>query len=109
MIRDTSLTGKGLDDQSLQFVSYKLASLAPGLSVPVPLESTIVVHLKNNAIVTATPATKDLQVIPSLVNVTSQDTSDVGKRYYFIVGVKIENTVYIGDDGGVQCGMRYRA
>ena len=63
-----------LNDDQLQFKRNSLGLLTPSDSVTVPLESTIVADMTNNATVAATPVTTDLVPIPGLANGTDSTT-----------------------------------
>jgi uncharacterized repeat protein (TIGR01451 family) len=83
--------------------SVSIGTLAPGASKLVPVSKKVEKSLLNNAIVTASPADNRGNVIAELSSVTATDISSIGKLS-FTAGVKIENTVYLGNDNGAKCG-----
>lgn len=102
---DTHLNNITIVNKELIFKDESIKSLAPGESAIVAFPSKIVDSLKNVAVVTANPILSNGKDIPDTPDVTWSDGSAVGKLEYF-PAVKIDNTVYIGDDLGVSCGSK---
>jgi uncharacterized repeat protein (TIGR01451 family) len=101
---NTVLVDAVLDNAELGLQdTVSIGTLAPGASKLVPVPKKIEISLVNNAKVTAFPADKDGNVISNLSPVTATDPSSVGKLS-FVASIKIENTVYLGNDNGAKCG-----
>ena len=59
--------------------------------------------LKNAASFSGNPITTDGRDIPDLDDKSHSDGSEVGQMLRD-ANISIENTVYVGDDGGLSCG-----
>jgi hypothetical protein len=78
-------------------------SLAPGQRTSMTLNGTIVDDLTNSADVVGTPIFVDGRPIPNLSPVRNTDPSSVD-RITLSAKIAVDNTVYIGRDGGRRCG-----
>jgi hypothetical protein len=79
-------------------------TLAPGQKVLVSLPGTITADLDNIAEIVAVPVLADGKLIPNQSEVRASDPSGVTKLN-FKPSIKVENTVYLGRDGGKQVRM----
>ena len=99
---DSFLDDVVIVNKDLAFEEKLAKPLAPGESITVAYPSTITSSLKNTAVVTANPVTKEGSDIPDMKEVTWSDSSSVGELVYF-PSISIDNRVYIGDDNGAAC------
>ena len=84
-------------------------TLAPGASVTVTHEGTIINDLVNNATVTGNPVDASGNDIPGAENPNDSDTSEVDKVLEQKPNINVEKTVYVGHDSGASCPGTERA
>jgi uncharacterized repeat protein (TIGR01451 family) len=89
----------------LSFSSSAIGTLQPSESRIVAFTSKIMSNLTNLATAIGTPTYPNGTKIPEAPDVSSSDDSSVGTLQYS-PAIKIENTVYIGDDLGVSCAFK---
>jgi hypothetical protein len=100
---DTYLDSVVISDGALPFNQTLLTRFAPGAGQLIPLPGKIRANLINTAVVTANPVLQDGTDIAGVADVTNSDSSAVSKLS-FVASIAIDNTVYLGNDGGIQCG-----
>lgn len=100
---ETYLDQLQITNPSLSITDNLTGLLAPGASRTVAYKKLITGPLKNIVTVTANPVLDTGADIPGQNDVTASDDSSVGHLQYN-PQVKIDNTVYLGQDGGVKCG-----
>jgi hypothetical protein len=89
----------------LNFSSSAIGTLQPSESRIVAFTSKIMSNLTNLATATGNPTYPNGTDIPDAPDVSSSDDSSVGTLQYS-PAIKIENTVYVGDDLGVLCASK---
>ncbi len=100
---DTYLDSVTITDPMLDFFDdYSVEQLAPNATFTVPVISTIQGDLKNIVQVSATPVSESGNLIVGVDAVTDSDPSEVAQTVYN-ANITVENTVYIGDNGGDSC------
>lgn len=99
---DTALTNINLSDPLINYEEIKDAVLLAGESMVVTVNKTITGDLINTLTVTGSPILETGVQLP-YDPVTADDDSET-KEIPFEAEVTIDNTVYIGNDGGDQCG-----
>jgi hypothetical protein len=101
---DTHLKNPVLTNPKLNGYSRTFTlTLPPGESVSVAVAGNITTDLDNLAIVSASPVLPDGNPIVGVSDVTNSDPSGV-TVIVVIAKITVDNTVYIGRDGGKQCG-----
>jgi uncharacterized repeat protein (TIGR01451 family) len=100
---DTWLNGLSVGNKALNYTSTISGIMAPGEKRTLFVEKKIIQDLDNMAIVTGTPVMSDGLNIDGLIPISNQDPSAV-KKLSFIPSIKVEDTVYLGTDGGKKCG-----
>jgi hypothetical protein len=101
---DTHLRNPILTNPKLNgYTRTMTVTLAPGQSTSVSLAGNITADLDNLAIVTASPVLPNGSPIVGISDVTNSDPSGVA-MIVVIAKITVDNTVYIGRDGGKQCG-----
>lgn len=100
---DTYLDSVTLVNSDLDFYDdYSVEMLAPNSTRLVPLIGAIEGALVNTVQVSATPVSESGTVIVGVDEVTDSDPSEVDQLVYN-ASISIENTVYVGDNGGDSC------
>lgn len=100
---DTWLSGITLENKALNYRTLIDGTMAPNQSMVVITSGKIITDLTNRVLVTGQPVMNDGTRIFGAVPVTSEDPSAVVKLA-FKPSILIENTVYLGTDGGKKCG-----
>ena len=84
-------------------IEIPVGHLAPDISKTVIYQTQIDGDLVNDAVAVGNPVTEDLIDLPGVADVTATDPSEVTELAYE-ASIEVQNTVYIGDDGGNSCG-----
>ena len=99
---DSYLSDILVESKAMNFIQRLNTSLAPGATTLLKVPGSIVSTVQTVATVTANPSLHDGSDIEGMPNVTSTDTSSVGKLNY-VARVLVDNTVYKGLDGTRGC------
>ena len=99
---NTYLNDVSLSNQALGLANITIAALAPGASTTYSVGGLITGTMLNMAIVKGSPRLQDGSNIPNAVDVSASDPSSITQSASK-AAINIENTVYLGVDGGDAC------
>jgi uncharacterized repeat protein (TIGR01451 family) len=100
---DSWLNALTIKNNALNYTTSIAGILAPGQQRLVSLPGQIMQDLVNMAVVSGTPVLSSGVAIPNMSPVSNQDPSAV-EKLTFIPGIKVDNTAYLGTNGGTSCG-----
>ena len=100
---DTWLNTLSIQNRAINYTATISGIMAPGEKRTLFAEKLLYQDLDNMAIVMGNPVLSDGLPITGSTRVVNQDPSAV-KKLTFIPSIKVENTVYLGKDGGKKCG-----